>query len=218
MQFACILFDLDGTLLDTAPDLICSLNRALRNEGLQPVGDEQVRPYISYGAAAMVRQCLDNTADPALLGKILEFMLDDYENNIAEHSVFFPGMENLLAVLEKHGIKWGIVTNKLERFTNPLMDELKLTCRAACIISGDTTGNSKPHPEPMLEACRRAGVTADECLYIGDSAHDIEAGKRAGMKTLAAVYGYLKPEDDPSSWHADALISHPSEILSWLGL
>lgn len=218
MQFACILFDLDGTLLDTAPDLIRSLNRALSNQGLDPVAAVRIKPYISYGAAAMVRHCLQNTGDQALHTKILEFMLDDYQNNIAEHSFFFPGIEDLLILLERNGIKWGIVTNKLERFTNPLMDELKLSHRAACIVSGDTTANSKPHPEPMLEACRRAGVAPGECLYIGDSAHDIEAGKRAGMRTLAAVYGYLRPDDDPASWHADALISHPKEILSWLGL
>jgi phosphoglycolate phosphatase len=147
---------------------------------------------------------------------ILNTMLEDYQKNILHHTRLFSGIAEVLNLLEDKGIKWGVVTNKRKRFTNPLMDALKLTSRAACIISGDSTPNSKPHPEPMLTACKQAGVEPTRCIYIGDSAHDIEAGKKVGMKTMAAAYGYLKFDDDPQTWHADALIHSPAEILPWI--
>jgi phosphoglycolate phosphatase len=143
-------------------------------------------------------------------------MLDHYQHNIAEHTVFFKGMSDTLDAIEAQGLKWGIVTNKRERFTNPLMDALKLTGRAACIISGDTTANPKPHVEPMLAACKLAAVKPQECVYIGDASHDITAGKNAQMKTLAALYGYLKPGDTPETWGADALIESPEQLATWI--
>jgi len=143
-------------------------------------------------------------------------MLDLYQNNIAEHTVFFKGMSETLDAIEAQGLKWGVVTNKQERFTNPLMDALKLTGRAACIISGDTTANPKPHVEPMLLACKQAAVKPRECVYIGDASHDITAGKNARMKTLAALYGYLKPGDTPETWGADALIESPEHLATWI--
>ena len=118
--------------------------------------------------------------------------------------------------IESLGLKWGIVTNKRERFTNPLVDALNLTDRVACVVSGDTTANSKPHPEPMLTACAQADVKPEECVYIGDALHDIAAGKNARMKTLAAIYGYLKPDDNPDNWGADALIESPEQLTSWI--
>jgi HAD superfamily hydrolase (TIGR01509 family) len=143
-------------------------------------------------------------------------MLDLYQNNIAEHSAFFKGMSDTLNVIEAQGLKWGVVTNKRERFTNPLMAALNLTDRAACIISGDTTANSKPHVEPMLAACKQAEVRPQECVYIGDAPHDITAGKNAKMKTLAALYGYIKPSDTPETWGADALIESPEQLTIWI--
>lgn len=216
MQFTCILFDLDGTLLDTASDLISALNHALRQEGLSSVSAERIKPYISHGAAAMVRHSLNGTFNDEIQEKVLELMLNDYRSHISDHTKFFSGMGKILDTLENRGIKWGIVTNKRERFTFPLMDAFNLTSRAACIVCGDTTANSKPHPDPMLAACKQAGVNPHQCLYIGDSANDIKAGKSAGMKTMAAAYGYLKPDDDPDSWNADALIKSPDEILPWI--
>ena len=214
-KLECVLFDLDGTLVDTAPDLIACLNQALAANNFPAVSHQALKPYISLGALAMI-----NYAVPDLDGnrhnQILEFMLDCYQNNIAEHSRFFAGMDDTLNNIENLGLKWGVVTNKRERFTLPLMDALNLSSRAACVISGDTTANSKPHPEPMLAACRHARVQPENCVYIGDAAHDIAAGKNANMKTLAATYGYLRDGDQPENWGADALIQHPQQLQQWI--
>jgi phosphoglycolate phosphatase len=212
---SCVLFDLDGTLVDTAPDLIACLNKALKTHGFNTVSSDFIKPFISYGAVAMINKRVD-AIDEKTENKILETMLTLYQNNIAEHSQFFNGMTETLKTIESLGLKWGIVTNKRERFTNPLVDALGLKQRVACIISGDTTANSKPHPEPMLTACAQANVKPEECVYIGDALHDITAGKSANMKTLAAVYGYLKPDDIPSNWGADALIESPQQLTSWI--
>lgn len=214
-KLSCVLFDLDGTLVDTAPDLISCLNRALNIHGFDTVAAEIVKPFISYGAAAMIKAS-QPLCHQQLKADILETMLTHYQNNIAEHTVFFTGMLDTLAAIEAQGLKWGVVTNKRERFTNPLMDALKLTDRAACIVSGDTTSNPKPHPEPMLAACKQAEVNPQECVYIGDALHDITAGKNAQMKTLAAVYGYINPGDNPETWGADALIESPEQISTWI--
>ncbi|MBT9098086.1 HAD-IA family hydrolase [Methylovulum psychrotolerans] len=215
-KLACVLFDLDGTLVDTAPDLLACLNQAFRQHGFATVDPVAVRPFISYGAAAMIKDCLGDSATAAEQEALLNTMLECYQNNIAEYSVFFSGMAETLAALEARGLKWGVVTNKRERFTLPLMAALQLAGRAACIVSGDTTAHPKPDAEPMLEACRRAAVQPWECVYVGDAHHDIVAGKNAQMKTLAAVYGYLKPDDRPETWGADALISAPTELLTWI--
>jgi phosphoglycolate phosphatase len=211
----CVLFDLDGTLVDTAPDLIACLNIALEQHGFAQAAYSTVSPFISFGAEAMIKH--SSAADalehhPA----ILETMLNHYENNIVQHGGFFAGMIETLEDIEARGLKWGIITNKRERFTHPLTKALNLTERAACIISGDTTNNSKPHPEPMWEACRRAGVQPENCVYIGDAKHDITAGKNANMKTLAAVYGYLTDDDQPEQWGADALVASPAHISAWI--
>ncbi len=211
----CVLFDLDGTLVDTAPDLIACLNKALLAHGFQTVETTQVKPFISHGAKAMINHCVAD-ADDAVKNSLLELMLDTYQQNIAEHSRFFSGIEEVLHKIESLGLKWGVVTNKRERFSLPLMDALNLTERAACMISGDTTANAKPHPEPMLAACQQAGVKPENCVYIGDALHDITAGKGVNMKTLAAVYGYLKAGDQPEQWGADALIEHPQQLLQWI--
>ncbi len=215
-KLSCVLFDLDGTLVDTAPDLILCLNKALSSHGLTTVPAETIKPLISFGAVAMVNGSINPSISETLRADILETMHDLYQNNIAEHTVFFKGMSETLAAIEAQGLKWGVVTNKRERFTNPLMAALKLTDRAACIISGDTTANPKPHVEPMLAACKQAAVNPQECVYIGDASHDIIAGKNAQMKTLAALYGYLKPGDRPETWGADALIESPEQLAIWI--
>jgi phosphoglycolate phosphatase len=214
-KLSCVLFDLDGTLVDTAPDLISCLNRALTVHGFETVAPESVKPFISFGAAAMINESL-STSDVQLKADILETMLTHYQNNIAEHTVFFTGMIETLAAIEAQGLKWGVVTNKRERFTNPLMDALKLTDRAACIVSGDTTSKPKPHSEPMLLACKQAQVNPLECVYVGDAKHDITAGKNVQMKTLVALYGYINPGDAPETWGADALIESPEQISNWI--
>lgn len=210
----CVLFDLDGTLVDTAPDLIASLNKTLLAHGFSEASADSVRPFISHGAMPMIRHSV--SVDDNLAQQMLAFMLDTYQQNIAEHSRFFQGIADSLAAIEQQGLKWGVVTNKKTRFTEPLMAAMQLTERAACIISGDTTANSKPHLEPMLAACRQAGVSAENCVYIGDAKHDITAGKRANMKTLAALYGYLQSDDQPHTWGADALIEQPPQLMEWI--
>ncbi len=214
-SLSCILFDLDGTLADTAPDLIAALNRSIQKYNFSAVEYQRIKPLISHGAMAMIKQCLPSNNEE-LQAEILKLMLDDYQQNIAQQTQLYQGMESLLIYIENRGLKWGVVTNKRQRFTQPLMSALDLTNRAACIISGDTTTRTKPHPEPMLAACRDAKVKPKQCLYIGDAAHDIEAGKAAGMKTMAATWGYLKSEDIPEQWGADFLIDSPKEILAFL--
>jgi len=211
----CVLFDLDGTLVDTAPDLIACLNQALSFKGYANVSDTEIKPLISLGAMAMVKHAASN-ADETQQNQVLDLMLECYQNNIAQHSRFFSGISETLEIIESAGLKWGVVTNKRERFTLPLMQALNLNRRAACVISGDTTTNSKPHPEPMLAACKQASVKPENCVYIGDASHDIAAGKNANMKTLAAVYGYLKEGDQPEEWGADALIENPQQLQQWI--
>ncbi len=213
---SCVLFDLDGTLLNTAPDLTTALNKALAYFNFPEVSASAITPYISYGAAVMIDTALEQEVSDPVKADILEWLLNYYENHIADHTELYAGMPRLLATLETKGIPWGVITNKRERMTHPLMQALDLTKRSACIICGDTTAHSKPHPEPMLTACRQIQVPPEECLYIGDAQHDITAGKAANMKTLAATWGYLKPDDQPQNWGADALIHQPSEILDWI--
>lgn len=213
---SCVLFDLDGTLLNTAPDLTTALNKALLHFNYSDVPADTITPYISYGAAVMIDTALQQDVTDTIKIDILEWLLDYYESHIAVYTELYTGMPELLATLESKNIPWGVITNKRERLTHPLMQALDLTQRSACIICGDTTAYSKPHPEPMLTACRQIQVVPEKCLYIGDAQHDITAGKAANMKTLAATYGYLKPDDQPQDWGADALIHRPGEILDWI--
>jgi len=217
MQLSCVLFDLDGTLVDTAPDLMHCLNMALGQHGFAEVSPLAIKPFISFGSRAMIAASLSESVDSRTEEALLATMLDCYERHIADHSVFFAGIEDILNRIEAQGLKWGVVTNKRKRFTDPLMAALNLTDRASCIVSGDTTGYEKPHPQPMLAACKQACVEPEQCVYIGDASHDIAAGKNANMKTLAARYGYLKPGDRPETWGADAVIESPAQISDWIG-
>ncbi len=211
-----VLFDLDGTLLDTAPDLVHACNTAVVEAGLEPQALERLKPMISGGAKAMLRLNLQANASELNLDDLEDRMLSIYQANIAVHTRFFDGMDKVLDELEARGLNWGIVTNKLSQFTDPLLQSLDLFARPGCIISGDTLPRMKPHPMPMLEACRRIGNTPDECVYIGDARRDIEAGKNAGMATLAALYGYIPADDPPQGWGADGLLNQPIDLLSWL--
>jgi len=215
-ELSCVLFDLDGTLVDTAPDLVACLNKALSVHDYPLADVGKVTPYISYGAAAMIKASVGDNANDSQQADILETALNFYQDNIAEHSHFFAGILDTLALIEDEGLKWGVVTNKRKRFTEPLMAALDLTSRAACIISGDSTAHAKPHVAPMLAACRIAEVNPQQCVYIGDASHDIVAGKTAQMKTLAALYGYLKPDDQPVTWGADALTASPDHLTDWI--
>ena len=211
-----VLFDLDGTLADTAPDLAFALNQVLVEVGREPLPFEVIRPHVSHGAIALTKLGFDIEPDhpdyPARRQRLLEI----YLQNIARETTLFPGMTELLDFIESNGMNWGIVTNKPSRFTEPLMDALGLLERAACIVSGDTCENNKPHPEPILHGCHLAGSEAQHCVYIGDAQRDIEAGKRAGMRTIVALFGYIGESDFPEQWQADALLNTPNEIADWI--
>ena len=210
---SCVLFDLDGTLIDTAPDLVACLNKTLIEYDFPPVSFDFVKPNVSFGAVAMIDASIDKNVDTPTRERMLDAMLSLYENNIATHSDFFDGMREVLAFIESHNISWGIVTNKSERFTKPLTEHMGLLQRAASTVSGDTTPHSKPHPEPILHAARMANIDPSQSVYVGDDIRDIVAGKAAGMKTIAAAYGYCGCEEPPEGWGADYLVRHPRDLL-----
>ncbi|HEY9198000.1 MAG TPA: HAD-IA family hydrolase [Gammaproteobacteria bacterium] len=211
-----VLFDLDGTLLDTAPDLAYALNETLREFGCAPLPYASIRPVVSHGGVALIR--LGFGLGPGDEGYIprRQRLLEIYRANIARATRPFAGMEDLLAALESQGLNWGVVTNKPAWLTEPLLRELGLYERAATVVSGDTLKECKPHPAPMLHACEFAGSQPHECLYVGDAKRDIEAGHNAGMATLVALFGYIGDDDDPHGWGADALVETPAEILDWI--
>ena len=211
------LFDLDGTLVDTAPDLADALNRTRANHDLPPLPFEAIRPTVSLGGAAMIRAGFGVAeADPGFIPLRDEF-LALYREGVARRSRLFPGMEQVLARLEDNGVPWGIVTNKSGWLTTPLTQALGLAARARCIVSGDTVEQPKPHPAPLLHACKLLGCAPPEALYVGDAKRDMEAGRRAGMTTIVAAYGYIEAGENPADWQADGLIRHPAELLDWLG-
>ena len=211
-----VLFDLDGTLIDTAPDMAAALDNLCREEDqlLQPF--YKVRPIVSNGSVALIELAFGTDIEDERLQHLKKRYLEIYEQSIAVHSQMFDEMDDLLNQIEQRGINWGVVTNKPEWLTLPLMEALNLKDRAACIVSGDSTENRKPHPEPMHHACDLAGSQANECMYVGDARRDIEAGNNAGMKTLVASYGYIEEHEDINSWGANDLIGKPSEILNHL--
>ncbi|MEN8179981.1 MAG: HAD-IA family hydrolase [Pseudomonadota bacterium] len=216
MSIQSVLFDLDGTFADTAPDLHYALDQVMLRRGLIPLPLEKVRPAVSHGSQAMLKVGFGlGPGDPGY-NALREDFLSTYLANIANRTRLFDGMENLLDEFEARKISWGIVTNKPAWLTDPLLDELGLSRRATCIVSGDTTTHSKPHPEPILHACRLAGVEPQRSIYVGDAKRDIEAGNRAGATTLVALFGYLAEDDNPESWEADGAVDHPLDILDWL--
>lgn len=214
----CLLFDLDGTLVDTAPDLAATLNALRAEHGQMPLPFDTIRPHVSHGARAMVRVGFAIDEGDARFTTLRERFLALYRERLMTNSRLFDGMDTVLAALENRGVKWGIVTNKPAWLTEPLLAGLGLASRAACIISGDTTRNRKPHPEPLLHASALVGIAPEHCLYIGDARRDIEAGRAAGMKTLVALFGYLGEDDSPHEWDADGTIDDPLDILDWFNV
>ncbi len=211
-----VLFDLDGTLADTAPDLAFALNSVLQEQGREPLPYENIRPVVSHGGIALIKHGFAIDESHADFPALRQRLLDIYRANIARETRLFAGMTELLEQLEQRGLNWGVVTNKPEWLTEPLLEELGIRQRAATVVSGDTLPERKPHPAPMLLACHQAGSEAAECLYIGDAQRDIEAGRNAGMHTLVALFGYLGDGDEPTSWQADGLVENALEILDWL--
>jgi phosphoglycolate phosphatase len=213
-----VLFDLDGTFADTAPDLAYALNETLRRFGGAELPYERIRPHVSHGATALIR--LGFGLEPGGEGfeERRQVLLRVYQDNLCRDTRPFDGILAVLDALEASAMAWGIVTNKPSWLTDPLMAQLGLAERAGCVVSGDTTPTPKPHPAPILHACAQLGVPPARCVYVGDAERDIEAGRRAGTATLAVAFGYLQDHEDPSAWGADGLIASPLGLLDWLDL
>lgn len=213
-----VLFDLDGTFADTAPDLGAALNHVRSLYKLPPLPLEITRLQASHGSAGLIKLGFNLEPDAAEFPALREAFLAHYSANLCAHTTLFPGMAELVDTLEQRGLPWGIVTNKPQRFTLPLMQALGYDQRAACLVSGDTCAHAKPHPEPLLFAAKSIGVAAQNCLYLGDDKRDIEAGRAAGMKSVIALFGYTDPKADLKTWQADAAIDSPLDLIDHLKL
>jgi 2-phosphoglycolate phosphatase len=211
-----VLFDLDGTLADTAPDLAFALNEVRREQDCEPLPFERIRPVVSHGGIALIKLGFDIDETAPQFDSLRQRLLAIYREHIVRETTLFEGMEKVLEEIEGRGLNWGVVTNKPGWLTEPLLEGLALKERAAAIVSGDTLDERKPHPAPMLLACEQAGSSAAQCLYVGDAERDIEAGRNAGMRTLVALFGYIGEGDSPEQWQADGMVSEASAILDWL--
>ena len=213
------LFDLDGTLLDTAPDFVVALNRLLEEEGREPLTLATIRHQVSHGAIAVVRTAFPDLAlDGDAFAEMRARFLAHYRSALSVHTRLFPGFEAVLATLDEHGLPWGIITNKAAWLTEPLLDDLGLRARAGCLMCGDTLPERKPHPRPLLVAAERLARQPGECVYLGDARRDAQAARAAGMVPLGARFGYIDVADDPAGWPVDGWLDEPSELLSWLDL
>jgi len=211
-----VLFDLDGTFADTAPDLGGALNHALALHGKPPLPIEVSRLQASHGSAGLLGLGFGITPqDPSFAGLRDEF-LAHYAAHICTHTTLFAGMAELISAIEQRGLPWGIVTNKPHRFTVPLMQALGYAERAACLVSGDTCSHSKPHPMPMLHAAKTLGVAPDNCLYLGDDKRDMQAANAAIMRGIIARYGYIDPQADLDTWQAAGSVQTPLELLRYI--
>jgi phosphoglycolate phosphatase len=216
MSIHTVLFDLDGTLLDTAPDLAAALNYVLEANAKTALDFETIRPHVSHGAAALIKLGFDiDPADPEF-DNLRQQLLQYYHNNLAEHTRPFEGILELLHNIEQQGMNWGIVTNKPSWLTTPLLDALQLSDRPSCVVCGDTLDERKPHPAPMFHACELSGSKASECIYIGDAKRDIEAGNNAGMHTIIALFGYIGDDQAPEAWGADAALADIPSIMDYI--
>jgi N-acetyl-D-muramate 6-phosphate phosphatase len=215
---AAVLFDLDGTLVDSAPDLAGAANELRLAEGLDALQFSVLRPMVGTGARGMLDAAFGIGPGHARYEHLREQFLQRYEARILRETRVFAAMQPVLQALEQASLPWGIVTNKIARFSVPLVQGLGLMQRSAVLISGDTTPYAKPHPQPLLEAARRLGIEAACCVYVGDDLRDMEAGRAAGMAVLAAAWGYLGRGESVQQWRADAVLAQPHELLSWLGM
>ncbi|NHZ41132.1 HAD family hydrolase [Massilia aquatica] len=209
-----VLFDLDGTLADTAPDLAAAVNRLRADRGLEPTPYALLRPTASAGARGMIGAAFGLAPGDAGYEALRMTWFDYYQADMASHSTLFGGVPELLAGISAAGIAWGIVTNKPARFTDPLIPLIGLE-HAGCIVSGDTTAHAKPHPAPLFEGARRLGIAPEQCWYVGDDLRDIEAGRAAGMITVACAWGYCGAVE-PTQWGADYLLDTPQDLLELL--
>ncbi len=211
-----VLFDLDGTLADTAPDLGAALNRVRRDRGLEPVALETLRSAASHGARGLLRVGMGIVPEHADYEALRDALLAHYETALCVATTLFADVDGLLDAIEARALKWGIVTNKATRYTTPLIEQLGLGRRASAVVCGDTTPFPKPHPAPLLAAARMLGVPPARCVYVGDAERDVTAGIAAGMRTIVARYGYIESHESPDTWPADGNIDRPAALLDWL--
>lgn len=211
-----VLFDMDGTLLDTANDLGLALNCLLRQNARPIVSLTDIRPEAGRGSKGLIKLGFKIDESDERFLSLCDELLVLYETYLLQTTQLFAGMETVLTYLDTQHIPWGIVTNKPEKFTVEILKGLHLAERAKCVISGDTLQNRKPHPEPLLHACKLLQQDPMHCLYVGDSEVDVLASKAAGLASLVALYGYIPPLENPNHWQADGYISHPEEIIHWL--
>ena len=211
-----VLFDLDGTLLDTAPDLADAINQLRKKHELPPLSVATVRSIATLGSKALVKIALGIEETDKSFSNMRESFFQFYEKKIAKTTQFFPQMETVLNFLENARIPWGIVTNKLKRHTTPLLEALKINHRPACVVCGDTLATFKPDPAPILHGCHLLQTHPRHCLYVGDAETDVKASKAAGVQSLVALYGYINEKEDPYSWKAEGYIHNAIEILEWI--
>lgn len=215
-RFQAILFDLDGTLVDSAPDLAGAANDMRLARGLDALPLSKLRPLVGSGARGMVGRALDVAPGDPTFEVVRDEFLERYEARMTAQTALFEGIAPVLDALDRAGMPWAIVTNKATRFGKPLVHALGLGSRAATLVCGDTTAHSKPHPAPLLEAARRLGVSPAGCVYVGDDRRDVVAGRAAGMETVAVAWGYLGEEDPIGAWSADHVLQIPAELLKLL--
>ena len=208
-----ILFDLDGTLIDTAADMGGALNNLLLEEGLEPLPLDTIRPLVSQGGLVLTRLGFAGKVAEREIEPLRQRFLQHYHANVADESKLFDGYAEILDELEARSIPWGIVTNKPEWLTHPLLEQLDLAQRSGVVIGGDTLAQRKPHPLPLQVAAERLRVSCNNCIYVGDDERDIIAGKAASMKTLVAAYGYIEDATDIATWEADGVIDLPDDLL-----
>ena len=211
-----VLFDLDGTLIDSAPDLGAAADKMRTDRGLPSLPDAAYRPMAGAGARGMLSVAFGMTPDSPGFEAMREEFFVNYERCMTERTYVFEGVEDMLSQLETRGVLWGVVTNKSKRFTEPLAAQMPLFTNASVVISGDTTPHAKPHPEPLLEAARRLRLDPSQCVYVGDDERDILAARAAGMYSVAACYGYLGAKADTAEWGADLEIKSPTLLLQSL--
>ena len=211
-DYQAVLFDLDGTLIDTAQDMGLALNLLLRHHQRPGFDDHELRPLVSHGSAALINFGFNVKESDEQFIDLRDQFLAIYEQNIAVNSCLFEGMESILQQLEYSDIPWGIVTNKPGKYTNLLLAELSLDKRASTVISGDTLALRKPNPEPLLAACEQIECTPEKCLYVGDALRDIQAARAAGMTACVAIYGYYMDHENPTEWNPDFYIKEPLEL------
>jgi phosphoglycolate phosphatase len=213
---AAVLFDLDGTLIDSAPDLAAAANAMRRDRGLAPLPYERLRPMAGSGARGMLLRAFEVAPGDASYATLRDEFHDRYERSMLDTTRAFAGVDALLRTIEARGLAWGIVTNKARRFAAPIVQGIAPLRSAAALVCGDCTPHTKPHPAPLFEAARRLGVAPARCVYVGDDARDVEAGRAAGMATVAAAWGYLGPDAEVSTWRAAQVIDEPAALVPWL--